>query len=134
MKRRIGPVTDTRDKTMLYGIVVNVIDMSVKISFIPHGMLPKAPLPDVVFTLGVLSERERHPQTAPAKSVTSINANAANNLHRRAAASKCNASGPAEQRLPRSQKAVHVAHDETPRGANRHASRANHDFGQLALP
>ena len=50
MKRGVWPVGHSRYVTMLDGIVMNVIDVALKIRIITYQMLPKSALPNCSFT------------------------------------------------------------------------------------
>ena len=51
MEGRIGPIRNTLYLSMLYRIVVDIIDMTTIIHIVPDGMLPESPLPDPSLTL-----------------------------------------------------------------------------------
>ena len=46
-------IVDARDKLVLDRIEVDVVDVPLEISLIPNRMLPKAPLPECVFTIAM---------------------------------------------------------------------------------
>ena len=49
MKRRMRPILDAADQTMLYWIDVAVFDMAGEVSLVTDQVLPEAPLPDAAF-------------------------------------------------------------------------------------
>ena len=51
-KRRIRPVTHSRDMPMFYGIEMNVVDVTGKVQFVANRVLPITPLPDATFASG----------------------------------------------------------------------------------
>ena len=57
MKRRVRPIADSGDKTVLDGIEVDVIDVSFKISIVTNGVLPESALPKGVFPTPVPRDR-----------------------------------------------------------------------------
>jgi hypothetical protein len=52
MERRVRPIPDLRDKSVLDGVDMDVIDMMRKIVLVANGVLPIAPLSDAAFALG----------------------------------------------------------------------------------
>src|SRR5713226_496271 len=57
MERGIRPLLNPLYKSVLDGVVVNVIHMRLKILFIPYGVLPEPPLPHIVFALRITFDR-----------------------------------------------------------------------------
>ncbi len=61
MKTGIWPVMRTSSPTMLDGIVMDVIKMSLKIIPISNGMLPESPLPITTFAMFDFGKRHLRP-------------------------------------------------------------------------
>ena len=59
VKRGKRPIADTRDKTMLHRIEMNVIDVPREIRFVAQRVLPVTPLPDAPFSLFCAAPRDR---------------------------------------------------------------------------
>jgi hypothetical protein len=53
MERRVRPVADLRDESVLDGIVVNVIDVPSQIFFVTDRVLPETSLPQSIFSAPV---------------------------------------------------------------------------------
>jgi hypothetical protein len=61
MKRRIRPIADTRDPSVLDRIDVAIFDMARAISFVADPMLPEPPLPDAAFAARLANRAEPFP-------------------------------------------------------------------------
>jgi hypothetical protein len=57
MKTAMRPIGRTGNVTVLHGIEMNVIDMSIEITIIADSVLPIATLPDAFLSLGDLAFR-----------------------------------------------------------------------------
>lgn len=55
MEAAIGPVSHARHQTVLDGIVVNIVDVTLQIGLIADHMLPIAPLPNALVAFGGLA-------------------------------------------------------------------------------
>jgi hypothetical protein len=67
MKAAVGPVRNSLNMSMLYGIEVDVVDMAREISVIADRVLPIATLPDAFFSLRRLALRARDGLKPPGK-------------------------------------------------------------------
>ena len=60
MKRRVRPIADAYDETMLNGIIVNIINVSGEIGFVADRVLPVTPLPKREIAVAI--SPDRHPR------------------------------------------------------------------------
>ena len=55
METAVRPISDTLYESVLYGIVMDVVDMAREVVIIPNCVLPKSPLPDSLFAFSDLT-------------------------------------------------------------------------------